>query len=567
VAGGPARGPDDPAYDHTVEVRPPRSLAMVCGALGAFERDRVDAIARAFDAGLSPRHEEPDAIVYADRPLREWSAAGGSARGVSWGRALPPPEKVSSWEDAAAAGDCGLFSVEGRTTLHSSTPGVFPAYWIAVGDAVYFASLVDPLARAAGSTLSFDWDAFAGLLGCGCVLGDRTPFREIRRLAPQALLSVSEGRAVVEVREWPWLAIEPRHSVEAGAGAVLESLRAIVARLPDEPAPIALSGGLDSRILACLLAERGKLAVAVTVNGTSGNDGEQRAAAQVAALLGVEHESLESAPESYWAEADDRGLRTDYLRKVSPWLGPVHERIASFGAIALDGLAGDVTADRSQYMRREMIDPGHPRLPGPLWAALRVERGVPLNGPLGERLSESAREQVRACTRQLNGHPNRAVLGPYLTRMIGGVARVSLGSLGTRSMVEVPYATTEVAQNSLAVHAASKFDASLRRAVLELANPEAARIPTTKDRALGAQPVPQRRHDPEVLAGYRTLLREGPLASFLPPAAWHLLDGAKGGGGRRRRLWRTIDGVATHHLWLRRYGDLVTGTEASDYLT
>ena len=549
-----------------MDVRPPRSLAMVCGALGEFDRDRVESIARAFDAELSPRHEEPGAIVYADRPLREWSAANGSARGVSWGRALPPPGRVSSWEDAAAAGDCGLVSVEDGTALHASTPGVFPAYWTAIGDAVYFASLVDPLARAAGLRLSFDWDAFAGLLGCGCVLGERTLFQEIRRLVPQTLLSIDDGRAVVDAREWPWLAIEPRHSVEAGAGAVLESLRAIVARLPDEPAPIALSGGLDSRILACLLAERGNLAVAVTVNGTSGNDGEQRAAAQVAGLLGVEHERLESAPESYWSEADDRGLRTDYLRKVSPWLGPVHERIASFGTVALDGLAGDVTADRSQYMRREMIDPGHPRLPGPLWAALRVERGVPLNGPLGERLNESAREQVRACTRQLNGHPNRAVLGPYLTRMIGGVARVSLGSLGTRSMVEVPYATTEVARCSLAIHPASKFDVSLRRAVLALANPEVARIPTTKERALGAQPVPQRRYDPEVLAGYRELLQDGPLESFLPPAAWHLLDGGKGGGGRRRRLWRTIDAVVTHHLWLRRYGDLVTGTDASDFL-
>ena len=542
----------------------PAALAAVCGGIGKVVPEVVAAIGRCFDRPLSERYADPRAKLLTDQPPREWRSA--EARGLSWGRALPPPGPLHGWEDAARDGDCGLILTPDGPVLHSSTPGVFPLYWRELDGAVYFSSLADPLARGTAGRLTVDWEAWAGLMGCGCVLGPRTPFREIRRLMPQSLLRVEAGHARVEQREWPWLAFEPRESVASGAPALVEALRAVVARTPDEPAPIALSGGLDSRILACLLAERGRLGVAVTVNGTSGNDGEQRAAARVAEALGVRHERLDSPPERYWEQAADRGLRTDYLRKVSPWLAPVHERIAALGGVALDGLAGDVVADRSQYMRPEMIDPAQPRIAGPLWRALRVERGIALTGRVGEQLRESAVEQVRECVGGLNGHANRAVLGPYLTRMIGGVARVSLGSLGTRALVEAPYATTEVAAAALAVDPASKFDRSMRRAILELINPEVARIPKNSDASLGARPVARRRLDPAVLAGYRDLVADGPLARYLPPDVAPLLEGgAPSGAARPRRLWRAIDGVVTCHLWLRRYGGIVDGRDVAAF--
>lgn len=443
---------------------------------------------------------------------------------------------------------------------------MFPLYWRALDGAVYFATRADPLARGLGAPLTVDWEAWAGLITCGCVLGPRTPFCEIRRLLPHERLSIRGGEVAAEREEWPWLAIEPTRSVADGTGSALEALRGVVARMPAEPAAFGLSGGLDSRVLACLAVERGIEIRAVTVNGDSANDSEQRAAARVADALGVELERVESRPADYWGDADRRGVRTDFLRTLNPWLGPAHRRINELGGIALDGLAGDVTADRSQYMDPKMLSADSPRLLPPLWRALRVERGVPLVGTLGDELAAAARSQVRECTRGLDGHPNRAVFGAYLTRMIGGVARVSLGSLGAGSEVEVPYATAEVAQETLAVAPAAKFESSLRRGILERLNPRVARIPTNHEPSSGAERISRRRTDPEVLAGFREVLGAGPLGAYLPTDAWDLVVGRPATNRRARRLWRAIDGVVTYHLWLRRYGELVTGTDPAEEL-
>lgn len=542
----------------------PRSLTLVCGGIGELDRERVAAIAGAFDGPLALRHEEPGALVHADRAVREWSSS--PTRGLSWGRTLPPPGVRRSWRDAARDGDCGLILGQGAPALHSSTPGVFPLYWRALDGAIYFASRIDPLARGTGAPLTTDWEAWAGLITCGCVLGPRTPFREIRRLLPHERLSIRDGEVAVEREEWPWLEIEPVRSVADGAGPALDALRAVVARMPDEPAPFGLSGGLDSRILACLAVERGIELRAVSAAGDSANDSEQRAAARVVGELGIGLERVESRPQDYWADAELRGVRTDFLRTLNPWLAPAHRRINELPGIALDGLAGDVTADRSRYMTTEMLRAETPRILPPLWRALRAERGVPLAGRLGDELAASARDQVRECTRGLDGHPNRAVFGAYLTRMIGGVARVSLGSLGAGSEVEAPYATDEVARQTLAVAPAAKFESSLRRAILELLNPRVARIPTNHEPSIGAERASRRRTDPEVLAGFRAVLGAGPLGNYLPADAWDLVAGRPATSRRPRRLWRAIDGVVTYHLWLRRYGKLVTGTDPGEEL-
>ena len=547
----------------------PPCLAVACGAIGAFSRNRVRSLAASFDRELTVAHEGPDAILFTDRPPRRWTADGRT--GFSWGRALPPPGAAAGWQDAARDGDCGLVLNPDGPFLHSSTPGVYPLYWHADGHAdagaVYFASLVDPLARSAPQALSVDWEAWAGTLTCGCPLGEHTPFREIRRMLPQARLSLGDGGPRMSVDEWPWLSVEPRLSVEQGAGPLLEALRELVARLPESPLPFGLSGGLDSRVLACVLAERGLEVTAYTVHGDSGNDSEQRAAAATAAALGFEHEIIAASVDDYWSDATERGLRTDFQRLVNPWLNPVHRRIARWGMPVLDGLGGDITCDRSRYMRPEMLDPERPRIAAPLWRGMRGERSVPLLGALGEQLTDSARRQVRSATRHLVGHPNRGVFGPYWTRMIGGVARVSMGSLGTQALVEAPFVTDEVARHSLAVAAHAKFGRSLRRAVLALSNPTVATLPSNHEPSVRARPAPQRRLDPAVQAGFRDVLAEGPLAPYLDPAAMAVVGGAGSLGGKRaRRVWRSVDAVATYHLWLRRYGSIVRGTDPAEAL-
>ena len=196
-----------------------------------------------------------------------------------------PPRRAQrrSWKDAACElAACGLVAQRERRRVHSSVSGVAPIYYVEHEGAVYFASRIDPLVQALPRRYTIDWRAWASIFYLRFPIGERTPFREVKRLRPfstlewdadrrdgdgtAASLAVGRGRADLGLDE--------------GADAVVEAMRATRRAASRGPVICTLSGGWDSRLLLCLLAEQGHDGLqAVTVSPDNGHHREEELAA------------------------------------------------------------------------------------------------------------------------------------------------------------------------------------------------------------------------------------------------------------------------------------------------
>ncbi|HEU5142527.1 MAG TPA: asparagine synthase-related protein, partial [Solirubrobacterales bacterium] len=272
----------------------PARAPQVCGALGNYDRQRVERMAAALDPACRIVHRDDDSVLLLDREPLRWGGEG--RRGLAWIEGLAWRGGAGDWREASRQGACGLVLEGRRRYLHSSISGLGPIYWIAERGCVYFASRIEPLAHTASGRLSVDWDAWASIIALRFPAGERTPFAEIRRLQPFSLLRRRWRRFAPDSPTWPWAESEPRLGREAAAEAFCVGLREAIAPF-DAPVAVPLSGGRDSRMLACALAERGVASATLTVGDDEGDSFEEDLAAPVAAILGLPHERLKADAE------------------------------------------------------------------------------------------------------------------------------------------------------------------------------------------------------------------------------------------------------------------------------
>lgn len=135
--------------------------------------------------------------------------------------------------------------------------GVKPLWWAQTADRVLFASEAKALLVHPGLDASIDESALGWYLTLGYVPAPRTIWRGIRKLTPGSVLSFADGRA--ESARW-WT--PPRAPQQALLSNAVERLRekvtaAVERRLvADVPLGALLSGGVDSSIVAAVMAEK-----------------------------------------------------------------------------------------------------------------------------------------------------------------------------------------------------------------------------------------------------------------------------------------------------------------------
>jgi hypothetical protein len=432
--------------------------SRVCGALGNYDRERVLRIAAAFDSPLRPAHEDEGSMLMLDREPLRWG--GRRQRGLGWIEGGFWRDGASDWRDAARRGACGLV-VEGRRRfLHSSVNGVAPVYWIDSGGATYFASRIDPLVQGCPDPLSADWDAWVSTIVLRFPIGERTPFAEIRRLPPFSLLRRRLGRSLRRSPEWAWAEVEPRLSLEEGAEAVVEGLREELALL-GRAALCPLSGGRDSRIVTCVLAEKGRAATALTTSDDEGDDYEEALAAPVASRLGIPHERVDAPLDAYPAEWEERAARVEHQFVDHAWLVPVARRIDGADQAIGDGFAIDALfAAGSLFYLPETLDGRDPRRASlALFDSMRQfgAAQLALAAPFHEPLLTRARELFLESAKPFEGHPSQAVLSFYATRSVRGISTYPSGLLGRHAQVLMPGASDAVAVATLAMATSEKY--------------------------------------------------------------------------------------------------------------
>jgi asparagine synthase (glutamine-hydrolysing) len=186
-----------------------------------------------------------------------------------------------------------------ETFIARDALGIKPLFLRAMGPRLAFASEIAPLIRCVASPASVDPVRLIDLFALQYVPGERTVFREIRKLLPGHALHVRDGR--IAVRRWwnlpaPAAPAEPMEDVGGAGRSLRELLEASVAAqaVADVPVGVFLSGGLDSTGIAALLARAAPGRVAsFSVGFEDDAAGQDRTFAALASrAIGTDHHEL-----------------------------------------------------------------------------------------------------------------------------------------------------------------------------------------------------------------------------------------------------------------------------------
>lgn len=279
-----------------------------------------------------------------------------------------------------------------RAVLARDRMGVKPLYWARRGDLVVFGSELKAMLASGLVEAEIDVEAIDLYLTLGFVPGNRTPLREVRKLAPGSALIVDGGR-VEEVPYWRYP--EPRPDVRARpldeyASELLELLRTSVRDrlMGDVPVGAMLSGGLDSSLAVALMAEASDRAVPTfSVGFREDARSELDDARLVAQAFGCDHHELSLSLEDDAVDLDEllwnmdepvadlSALGFDLLCR----LASQHVKVALAGQGA-DELFGGYTKHRAAAaigsLERLLPGPVRGGLAGVPWPSERARRAA-----------------------------------------------------------------------------------------------------------------------------------------------------------------------------------------------
>jgi hypothetical protein len=550
---------------------------VACGALGRYDEATLEAIVAALAVPMTEIHRDRRSALWLDREPLRWRS--GLTRGVAWSETYPPPDPggVRSWEDAARElNACGVVVGPRRRGVHSSVSGAAPVFWIDHEGATYFASRIDPLVRAVPGRLDADWEAWSAILSLRTPLGERTPFRQVRRLRPFSLLERTGIGGATTSPPWPWAGSEPITDLATGADLVHEALHETIAPLRGTGVVVLLSGGLDSRMLLGLAHDAGADVLAINGVADDGIGWESRLARDAAAVAGADFEAIEAEDGAehrrIWLDLLEG---SDFLWFPMGFVMPMGPRLAELGLPVLDGLAIDALSARgtSANYTPEMLDPA----PDHDFAALHWERmRAKTMGNVVERMLQGrhARAVLRSSRRQFKreaapfrGLRSRAVLTFYSTRIVRGVATLPMQNMGRFARVLTPGVTNRAGAAMLRIDPAIKPNLALYRAIFDRIESPSVRMPTALDASAPDRKAPERRHSPPMVDLFSRSLSEGPLTPVLGDRlARHLREGTLGEGIRRRPIHRAAMAVTSFHRWCERYASHLATVDPAELL-
>lgn len=221
--------------------------------------------------------------------------------------------------------------------------GLRPIYYAEHAGVFRFASEVKAILSDPAIPHSLNQAAIADLFQNNFVMADRTLFKDVHLLPPASILRYQDGRQTLS-RYWdiPFPTHYPKHPDGYYDDLIFEVLRAAVRRMirPGIRYGLSLSGGLDSRWIAALLAEARADSMAFTLDSPGSDD--TPSARAVAAAIGMEHHLWDICPTlaSEWGETYvyvTDGL--DSLWHMEEF--PLTMRVGNYADVSVGGFLGD----------------------------------------------------------------------------------------------------------------------------------------------------------------------------------------------------------------------------------
>lgn len=218
-----------------------------------------------------------------------------------------------------------LDTKRGRALLFNDRYGMCTTYYHEDAGAFYFASEAKSLLRVLPSLKEMDPRSVGDYLCFDCVLRDRSYFRGVDVLPGGSLWVFDENSAQKGCYYEPTQTVsEASRTAEDFVEELTSTFERVLPRyLSGETVAIALTGGLDTRlIMACLPSDCAHLST-FTFGGMHGDTMDVRLARKVSALCGLPHETVR--------------LGSDFLSDYA--------QHASNAVYITDGLADATTAD------------------------------------------------------------------------------------------------------------------------------------------------------------------------------------------------------------------------------
>jgi asparagine synthase (glutamine-hydrolysing) len=194
------------------------------------------------------------------------------------------------------------FAIAQDDSIHLATDpfGEKPLYFATTADGVYFASEILPLATLLKKSRHLTQDEFGAFLSLGFLPSPSTGYADISRMPPATYMEI-DRKGFHQHRYWtppePHRQINDKRNISSADldvihDALLSSLRTRV--YSDVPVGLFLSAGVDSSLIAAMLAKDLKiLTQALTVAFPDGQD-ESLAAEKIAKHLGLPHRIINS---------------------------------------------------------------------------------------------------------------------------------------------------------------------------------------------------------------------------------------------------------------------------------
>lgn len=214
-----------------------------------------------------------------------------------------------------------------KVFLFNDRFGMERIYWHETAGAFYFASEAKALLRILPELREFDREGAAQFLGVGCTLGAKTLFRDVELLPGGARWVFENGGCHRE----KYFSPETWESLPQLSGAnyetrFRETFQKILPRYFESDAGIgiALTGGLDTRMIMAGHPHDRRREVCYTFTGPAGKTLDDRVAAVVAVACGLEHHLLRLGPD-FFADFANQADRTVFITDGCSGILGAHE--------------------------------------------------------------------------------------------------------------------------------------------------------------------------------------------------------------------------------------------------
>ncbi len=187
-----------------------------------------------------------------------------------------------------------------RLVLARDRLGIKPLYYALRGKNLYFASEIKALLLSPEISREIDLESLDRYLTYGYIPGEKTIFKDIKKLPPAAYLVFEKGKISIS----SYWSIDYLPKASLSESDIAERLNALFNAavdkhlISDVPLGAFLSGGIDSSIVVALMHKvGGKQVKTFSLGFTDGGQDELEYAAAVADLYGTNHQQLKIQPE------------------------------------------------------------------------------------------------------------------------------------------------------------------------------------------------------------------------------------------------------------------------------